>query len=302
MSFDLDTMIDRRRLKRRLSFWRLVAIIAVAALVIWSLIPVGVGAPGPYVARVSVNDVIMENAWLEGVLDDIAADPKARALVVRINSPGGSTAGSEGLYKAIRRVGEVKPVVATMGTIAASGGYMVAVAADHVIARETTLTGSIGVIFQTAELSGLLDTLGINIQTLSTGDLKGEPAIDRPMSEEARTALQALIDDSHNWFVDLVTSRRPLSREQVETLADGRVFTGRQAKAEGLVDTLGGEIEGREWLAVEHGVSTDLPVIDKDLTPRERLLTDMIGTTVKKMLSTEELTLDGLVSVWHSNQ
>jgi len=302
MSLDLDSMIDRRRLKRRLSFWRLIAIVAVAALAIWALTPFGVQEHTAHVARISVDDVIIENRETETILDRVAADPNVKALIVRINSPGGTTAGSEGLYHAIRRVGKQKPVVATMGTLAASGGYMASLAADHVIARETTITGSIGVIFQTAEMSGLLDKIGVGVETVKSGKLKGEPAVDKPMSPEARAALQAMIDDTYNWFVDLVAARRPLAREDVIPLADGRVFTGRQAAENGLVDALGGELEARQWLEQERGIPTALPVIDKDITPQERLLGDMLGSFVQKILSSEELTLDGMVSLWHPNR
>ena len=302
MSLDLDSMIDRRRIKRRLSFWRLIAIIAIAALVIWALTPFGVPERKDHVARISVDDVIFENRQIETVLDRIAADPNVKALVVRINSPGGTTAGSEGLYHAIRRVGDHKPVVATMGTLAASGGYMAALAADHVIARETTITGSIGVIFQSAELSGLLDKIGVGIETVKSGKLKGEPAIDKPMSPEAYAAIQNMIDDTYNWFVDLVAVRRPLERKDVLLLADGRVFTGRQAAENGLVDALGGELEARQWLEREKGIPATLPVVDKDITPRERLLGDVLGSFVQKILSSEELTLDGMVSLWHPNR
>lgn len=299
MSNDLDALIDRRRLKRKLSFWRIVAVIVVVIAVIWMFSPAGIQDRGPYVARITVADMILENSVLERTLDDIAEDDNAKALVVRINSPGGTTAGSEELYHAIRRVAENKPVVAVMGTLAASGGYIAAIAADHIVARETTITGSIGVIFQTAELSGLLDRIGVNVETVKSGALKGEPGFDKPMTDEARAALQSMITDSYNWFVDLVAERRAMDREQVQTLADGRVYTGRQAAANGLVDSLGGERDARHWLESEHGINQTLPAFDRDKTTKERLLTDIVGSSIKKILSSEEVILDGMVSVWH---
>lgn len=302
MSSDLDTLIDRRRLKRRLSVWRLVAIIAVAVMAIWTLAPLGGIDRGPYVARVTISGVIVEDARLEALLDEIAGDSDARALIVRINSPGGTTAGSEGLYHAIRRVAAAKPVVAVMGTLAASGGYITAIAADHLVARETTITGSIGVIFQTAELSGLFDKIGVGVETVKSGKLKGEPGVAAPMSDEARAAIQAMIDDSFDWFVDLVAERRGMDSDAVIKLADGRVYTGRQAAGNGLVDALGGERGARAWLESERGVSTVLPAIDKDLTPQERLLSGLTGSVIQKIMSTEEVTLDGMVSLWHPSR
>jgi protease-4 len=252
-----------------------------------------------YVARISIDDVILEDADLEHLLADVADDANIKALIVRVNSPGGSTAGSEGIYLALRRVAEQKPVVATMGTLAAAGGYLVSLAADRLIARETTLTGSIGVIMEYAEFSRLFDKLGIGTESIKSAPLKGEPSLTKPLSPEGRKALQTLIDDSYAWFVELVAERRNLPLDTVRTLADGRVYTGRQAVAAGLVDAIGGEEEARMWLETEKGVSADLPVVDVDLTPEERFLKTFVGNSLAAFLPSRRLALDGMVSLWH---
>ncbi len=298
MSSDVDAMIDRRRLKQRVRFWRIVAVIAVIALVFFFFGRSSMELK-PYVARVTVEGVILEDTRLESILDTVARDSNAKALVVRINSPGGTTAGSEALYHALREVAKEKPVVATMGTLAASGGYITAIAADHIVARETTLTGSIGVIFEYAQVGELLKKIGIEMETVKSAPLKGEPSMTKPLTPEGKAALEAIINDSYDWFVDLVTERRGLPRDTVVGLADGRVYTGRQAVQNKLVDSLGGEREARQWLLAERDVALDLTTVDVDLSPRDRLLQEIVGGAIQKVLSSERLTLDGLVSVWH---
>lgn len=298
MTFDLDSLIDRRRLSRRLTFWRVVAVLAFGFLAVVLLGRSGMGLQ-PYVARVTVEGMILENPRMEQMLREIAEDSNARALIVRINSPGGSTAGSEALYHALRNVAAEKPVVAVMGTLAASGGYVTAIAADRIFARETTLTGSIGVIVEYAQIGELLDKIGIRMETIKSAPLKGEPSLTKPLSPEAREAIQSLIDDGYDWFVGLVADRRGMDVDAVRKLADGRVFSGRQAVENGLVDGLGGEREAREWLEAEHDVDADLPVVDFDPSPRDLLLEQLLGGAVRNILSRPGVALDGLVSVWH---
>lgn len=298
MAFDLDVLIDRRRLKRKMRFWRLAAVVLVVVVLLMLFGTSPLVTP-QYIARVTIDDIILEDTELERLLADIADDANAKALIVRVNSPGGSTTGSEGIYLGLRRVAEQKPVVATMGTLAASGGYLVSLAADRLIARETTLTGSIGVIMEYAEFSKLFDKLGIGMESVKSAPLKGEPSLAKPLSPEGRRALQTLIDDSYNWFVGLVAARRNLPEDTVRTLADGRVYTGRQAVANGLVDGIGGEPEALAWLKAEKGISTDLPVVDMDLTPEERFMKTFVGDSLAAIIPGRRLALDGVVSLWH---
>lgn len=298
MAFDFDILMDRRRLTRRLTFWRVLAILALALIVIF-FFDSGNLALKPYVARLNVEGVILEDGDTERLLRQVAEDGNAKALVVRINSPGGTTAGSEALYHALRRVAEHKPVVAVMGTLAASGGYVTAIAADRIFARETTLTGSIGVIFEYAQVGELFNKLGIQMETVKSAPLKGEPSLTEPLSREGRAALQALIEDGYDWFVGLVAERRGMAREQALELADGRVFSGRQAIRNGLIDAIGGEQDARLWLEMEHEISADLGVVDIEPSAGDRLIEQLVGGNWSKLLMPESLTLDGLVSLWH---
>ncbi len=299
MSFDPDALIDRRRLKRKLRWWQAATLVAVALTIVASLQASDLLFKRDTVARVRVNGLIVEDHRRDALLAKIAEDPSVRALIVHVDSPGGTVVGGEDLYRSLLVVGERKPVVTVMGTVAASAAYMTAVAGDRVFAREGTITGSIGVLFQTADITGLLEKLGIKPESLKSGPLKAVPSPTEPLTEEARAATQALVLDLFEFFVNLVVERRPLDRDQVLQLADGRVYTGRQAVANGLVDEIGGETAARDWLAEEKNIPRSVPTVT--LKPkRERTgLSEALSRLTEKSLLSNALTLDGLLSVWH---
>ncbi len=294
---DADAILDRRRLKRRLILWRLLAAFAVMAL-----IAVGVGKfaiPGDrHVARLSIDGFISEDRQRGDAIENLIDEDDVEAVIVRINSPGGTTTGSEQIYHSLRRVAAEKPVVAVIGTIGTSGGYIVAIAADHIIARETSLTGSIGVLFQTAEFTGLLEKLGIKPFTLKSSPLKGQPSPLEPVSEAVRESLKILLKDSFDWFSGLLRDRRNLDSATLAAATDGRVFSGRQAIKLRLIDGLGGEMAARRWLRESHDIPGDLPVRNVRWGENAGLIARTLDTLGGKLFKNERLTLDGLLSVW----
>ena len=155
----------------------------------------GVGLGGAHIARLPVNGIITEDRKLATAVDKLADDGSVKALIVAIDSPGGSVAGGESLHDAIARVASKKPVVAVMGGLAASAGYMVALPAERIFARDATLTGSIGVLLEAPEVSGLLAKLGVSAQTVISGPLKDQPSFTHPMSPQGREVLQGLVMD-----------------------------------------------------------------------------------------------------------
>ena len=196
---------------------------------------------GNRVALVEVEGLIVDAQQVVRQLEEHLEDPSIRAVVVRVESPGGVVGPSQEIHDAIARVREKgKPVVVSMGAIAASGGYYLAVAASHIVANPGTLTGSIGVLIQLADVEGLLKKVGVRFEVIKAGRHKDVGNFSRPMTPEERAILQGLLDDMYDQFVTAVAKGRRLDRATVLELADGRVYSGRRAKELGLVDSLGG--------------------------------------------------------------
>jgi protease-4 len=312
MASEAELIIDRRRLKRRLTFWRVVSVL----LFIGGLLSLASAFGGfdlekqaDHIARVKIFGLITGDQKTLDLLDDIAKSDHVKGLILRIDSPGGTTAGSEAIYEAIRKIAKDKPVVAVMDTIAASGGYITAIAADHIVARGNTITGSIGVIFQWAEVSKLLETIGVQMQEIKSGDLKAEPSPFKPLSEKAREVSNQMVQDSFAWFTGLVAERRKLPLDQVKVLSDGRVYTGRQAVAEKLIDEIGGEDKAVDWIKKEKKLSGDIAVRDWKVKSEGDGLLGLglrITSGALEALGLPNLAeqaklqkLDGLLSVWH---
>ena len=290
--------IDRRRLKRHVAFWRATTIVAI---VMMSVVVIGKAnlIGGRHVALLEIEGLILSTSQREQMLYDLIENDDAVALVVSIDSPGGETAASESVYQALRAVGEVKPVVVVMGSVAASGGYMAALAADRIFARESTITGSIGVVLEATNLVGLMEMMGVENETIRSGPLKAQPNLLERLTPDARAVNQRLVDDIHGMFKRMVAERRGLDLNVVETLADGRVFTGAAAKSHGLIDALGGLPEARRWLDEKYAIPVSLPEKAMQTSGTKHWLDWLFSTAIQKSYFAERLTLDGLVSVWH---
>jgi protease IV len=272
MSLDSDVIVDRRRIRRKLTFWRVIAaLVVIAAIIAVAVVatPAGRGtftASGS-IARVHIDGLIRSDNDRVEALERLEKS-RAAAVVVHINSPGGTTAGSEQLYDSLVRLKAKKPVVVVVEGLAASGGYIAAIAADHVVAQQSSLVGSIGVLFQYPNFTELMKTVGIKVEEVKSSPLKAAPNGFEPTSPEARAALDSLVKDSYAWFRGLVKQRRGMDDVLLEKVADGRVFTGRQAVELKLVDALGDERTAIAWLVAEKNVKRDLPVHDFKLSPR----------------------------------
>jgi protease-4 len=321
MSLPHDYLIDRRRLRRKLSYWRVLAIAAAAAAGLALFARYGDGALGPaaklspHIARISISGIITGDKETLDLVKSLG-DSHASAVLVAIDSPGGTTTGAERLHDELRRLAEKKPLVAVVGTVAASGGYIAAVAADEIVAHGNSLVGSIGVLFQYPNVGKLLETLGVKMESVKSSPLKAAPDGFEPTSEEARAAIAALVTDSYDWFKGLVKNRRKLDDDELAKISDGRVFTGRQGLPLKLVDRLGGEREAIEWLETEKGVAKKLPVVDwKKKNTLERFgLVDSasdaaqalgLGSLARALQRfggvAESGLLDGVVAIWHAS-
>ncbi len=302
MPLETDLLLDRRRLKRRLVFWRVFAIVALMIAALASMRGVGFAVKTAHVTRVSVAGMITENRKLTEAIERLADDNTVKAVILSIDSPGGSVAGGESLHNAIALVATRKPVVAIMRGLAASAGYMIAAPTSRIFARNSTITGSIGVLLETGEASGLMGKVGLTAETIRSGPLKDEPSFTRPLSPAGKTVLQGLVNDMYDQFVGIVASGRHMEPEKVRTLGDGRPYTGQQALALGLVDAIGGEREAREWLAAEKGVPKGLPVQDMETDGlASRFAIGSLGGMVQdvwKALISQDVSLDGALAVW----
>jgi len=264
---EADLLVDRRRLKRRLNFWRVATILALVLAVGAVVGPRRwAGAPRQHIARISISGIITEDRKLTDAIGRLVRDQSVPAVIVAVDSPGGSVAGGESLHAALMRLASAKPVVTVMRGTAASAGYMVSLPAERIFAREATLTGSIGVILETVQFSGLLGKLGVDAEAITSGPLKDQPSYTRPLTEPGRQYLNGLVQDMYDQFVAMVATSRHMDPDAVRKLADGRAYTGRQAKSLGLIDEIGGEIEARAWLAEKHGIPEGLPVRDLELS------------------------------------
>lgn len=239
------------------TFWRVFAVIAFLAIM-GATQRDEITPMGPHVARVWIDGLIMDDPARTELLEDLADDPKVEAILLRIDSPGGTIAGSEALYETLREVAGTKPVVAALGEVAASGGYIAALGADRIVSRGATATASIGVLMQYPRIDGLLAKIGVEMNDIKSSPIKAEPD---PFGEPPEMALELhrdLVMDGYRWFRGLVKERRGLAEAELDRVADGRVMSGRQALEAGLVDEIGGEREAMAWLIAEHEIEAPL--------------------------------------------
>jgi len=318
-AIEIDEVIARRRLRRKLAFWRVFAFLVLIAgglgLFYWWNDGNFPPRSSPHVARVTIGGIIRNERERLELLEDIGTSG-AKAVILSIDSPGGTVVGSAALYDGLRRLAEKKPIVAVVDGIAASGAYIAAMGADHIVAPRNALVGSIGVIFQFPNFAELMKTVGISYEEIKSSPLKAAPNLFDPPTEDARNAVRSLVEDSYGWFKGLVSERRLLDGEKLAQASDGRVFTGHQALPLRLVDELGDERTARDWLARERGVSKDLPVRDW----RTRRAGDEFGwlhagsVKLMSLIGLGELAnaliggasdaaatarLDGLLALWH---
>jgi len=236
------------------------------------------------VGLVEVEGVINDSQPIVEALKGFGRSPVVKAVVVRIETPGGGVAPSQEIYHAIRKLREKKPVIASLGGLAASGGYYIASACDSIVANPGTLTGSIGVIMQLANAQELLQKIGVQPEILKAGEHKDMGSPTRPLTDVERGLFQQMIDSIHAQFIAAVAAGRQMDESKVRELADGRIFSGEQAHAVGLVDSLGG-LEDAVAMAAERGHITGEPRISHASVRREPWwLSFLFGSTSSEWL------------------
>lgn len=301
---DPHSAIAAETYRKSRGLWRVLAFIALALAII-----IGLGrfampntATGAHVARLVIDGTIATDPGRLEAIEALAEDDSVKAVIVAINSPGGTTAGGEELYEALARLRDAKPTVAVIKELGASAAYMTAIATDRIFARRLSIVGSIGVLYQHVNAGKLLETIGVDLDKVASGPLKAEPDFDEPMTGAPREAIAALVDDSFQWFVDVVAERRGLTRPATLALADGRIVTGRVGVTSGLIDDIGGEAEALAWLEAERDVPEGLEISTAWPQPEQGF--DLLGTFIKGQAQAAlgipqgPIMLDGLVSLW----
>lgn len=318
MSLETETILDRRRVKRQLSFWRVLAVVALTfAAGAFFLSGDGGLLDRRQIARVSLDGMITESRDVLRLFDRIGEADHVAGVILYVNSPGGTTTGGEAIYESLRRLSEKKPVVAQFGTVAASAAYIAGLGTDHIVARGNSITGSVGVIMQWPEVSGLLDKIGVRMNEVKSGPLKANPSPFQPMDERGRALAESMIAESHQWFLNLVGTRRQVTTGAIPGLEQGRVFSGREALQLNLIDEIGGEPEAVRWLE-GRGVEKGLKVVEwKESSGVDwplsgavawlvRTLGGQVGAELVTLLSRERtfgtFGLDGLLSVWQPSE
>ena len=322
MSLEIEAVLDRRQMRRRVTFWRSAAIMVIGLMLgalMFGSENLSALTGSKQIARVAIEGTITDDRDQIALLKKIKDAKNVEALIVFVNSPGGTTTGGESLYLALRDVASAKPVVAQFGTVAASAGYIVGLGTDHIVARGNTITGSVGVLAQWPEISELLGKLGVRFNEVKSGELKAAPNPFEPATEASRKVMQDTIDDGFRWFLSLVEERRGVKAQSIDGLVQGRIYSGRQALERKLVDEIGGETEAVQWLEKQRGVTKDLKVVNWKPAPESpwsqvtgsagsavgALARGIVNGMVERLAlapSVGRLGLDGLVSVWQPQE
>lgn len=265
-------------LKNKVHKWKNVAILfAVISFVLFLRFIAGEslsdGIPdGDYIADVRIEGIIFENEFRTEILEKVANEKSIKAVIVNIDSPGGGIVGSEILFESLRKIAANKPIVVTMGSVAASGGYMAAVASDYIIARNGTLTGSVGVIMQSSEYTDLAEKIGVKFHNYKSSPLKGSPSPFEKSNPTIDRVINDSIQDSYQFFSDLVLERRGNKLpDNTKSILDGRVFTGRQALKAGLIDEIGGKEQALSYLSKSHKIDIKNLPVKKILTAKQEV-------------------------------
>ncbi len=299
-----DLLIDRKRLKHHLSLWRTLAVMAIFVCIgLYAGHGLGWDGATPardYIAEITIEGMMLDDPKRDAMMRELRDDKHAKAVIVRLDSPGGTTVAGEEIYLNLRDIAQKKPVIGVMHTLCASACYMASLGTDRVFARKGTLTGSIGVLIESVEITRLAEKLGITPISIKSGAYKDVPSLTSNFTGEQRKVVGELVTDAYNQFISLIVERRKMNEAQVHKLADGRVYTGRQAKDLDLVDAIGGNKEALLWLAKTHKINPQLEI--RQIKPEAEyssLLEQLTQYTGIKLFNRSAIGLDGLVSIWH---
>ena len=254
----------------------------------------------PHIAKITIDNIITQDSFRYEKLEELSQNKNTKAVIALINSPGGTVVGGETLYKSIKSIAQNKPIISVMGEVATSAAYMASLGSNYIFVQEGTITGSVGVLVLTSEITELAKKIGVSTEIIKSGDLKASPSPLEKMTPKAREQMEKIVKEISKNFIDLVKKERMLDNKKIQLISDGRIFTGQSALQIGLVDAIGNIKEAKEYLKIEYNI-TKLPLLDFKIIKKEKLVEKFLSSFAGNINASKFLNLQGLISIWIPN-
>ena len=254
----------------------------------------------PHIAKITIDNIIAQNSFRYEKLEELSKNKNTKAVIALINSPGGTVVGGEILYKSIKNIAQQKPIVSVMGEVATSAAYMASLGSNYIFAQKGTITGSVGVLVLTSEITELAKKIGVSTEVIKSGDLKASPSPLEKMTPKAREEMEKIVKEISKNFINLVKIERKLDNKKTQLISDGRIFTGHSAVQIGLIDSIGNIKEAKEYLKTEHNI-TKLPLLDFEIIKKEKFIEKFLSHFTGNINASKFLNLQGLISIWIPN-
>ncbi len=251
----------------------------------------------PHIAKVTIDNIITQDSFRYEKLEELSQNKNTKAVIVFINSPGGTVVGGETLYKSIKSIAQQKPIISVMGEVATSAAYMASLGSNYIFAQEGTITGSVGVLVLSSEFTELAKKIGISTEVIKSGDLKASPSPLEKMTPKAREQMEKIVQEISKNFINLVKKERKLDNNKTQLISDGRIFTGQSALQIGLIDSIGNIKEAKEYLKIEHNIDM-LPILNMEIIKKEKMIEKFLSLFTNKINASKLLNLKGLISIW----
>ena len=251
----------------------------------------------PHIAKVTIDNIITQDSFRYEKLEELSQNKNTKAVIVFINSPGGTVVGGETLYKSIKNIAQQKPVISVMGEVATSAAYMASLGSNYIFAQEGTITGSVGVLVLSSEFTELAKKIGISTEVIKSGDLKASPSPLEKMTPKAREQMEKIVQEISKNFINLVKKERKLNNNKTQLISDGRIFTGQSALQIGLIDSIGNIKEAKEYLKIERNIDM-LPILNMEIIKKEKMIEKFLSLFTNKINASKLLNLKGLISKW----
>ena len=251
----------------------------------------------PHIAKVTIDNIITQDSFRYEKLEELSQNKNTKAVIVFINSPGGTVVGGETLYKSIKNIAQQKPVISVMGEVATSAAYMASLGSNFIFAQEGTITGSVGVLVLSSEFTELAKKIGISTEVIKSGDLKASPSPLEKMTPKAREQMEKIVQEISKNFINLVKKERKLNNNKTQLISDGRIFTGQSALQIGLIDSIGNIKEAKEYLKIERNIDM-LPILNMEIIKKEKMIEKFLSLFTNKINASKLLNLKGLISIW----